>query len=660
MYINLRLEVLLISIFLSTTIINTTTEIKENDLPMFRDLNSNKEVFQDGSFPQNLNDKFGYETTFCTLPYKMQDRYSRLLESKSLKTVVLENENLRAEFLVEFGGRLSSLFDKKNNKELLFKNNVLQIANLAIRDAWFSGGIEWNIGRFGHTNLTCEPMFFALCKDDFGNDFLRMYEYERSRCVFLQIDFHLPKGATELAAHVRLINDTKRSIPMYWWTNTAIPETKKMRIFSSADNVIYIKPSGANYFNNFGYAKMPFLPFMGDIDASYPLNSFYSNEYFFQTPDSENAPWEAACYEDNSMFFERSTKALQFRKMFCWGNHKGGQKWKDFLSTKDNGNYVEIQAGITPSQLHGMDMAPQTTISFTQVFGGTKVDYYEGDWFSNRDHIKAKIDEKVSEKSLLSLNENLEKYADLPIYKILSNGSGWGALEQKRREKQGEMLIPSQLVFPENSLGKKQMPWLSLLEHGTMPDTNETPKSWIVDLNWKTFLEKGETENVCKLTHLGVMLYENRQFEQAKATWEKAISIRKTAILYRNLSYAAMQLDNDLNKSLDLMKTAVLLSNNKIEYLIEYMTLLEKAEKYTEIFELFKANEIEHGQNEKLLILATTSAYKLGNFEFAKRIFSFDVAGIREANNVLTDMWFNIYGKDSIPPENIDFRMFSQ
>ncbi|MDY5231128.1 MAG: DUF5107 domain-containing protein [Eubacteriales bacterium] len=45
----------------------------------------------------------------------------------------------------EFGGQLWSLWDKKLSRKLLYVNSAFQPANLAIRNAWFSGGKEHNM-----------------------------------------------------------------------------------------------------------------------------------------------------------------------------------------------------------------------------------------------------------------------------------------------------------------------------------------------------------------------------------------------------------------------------------------------------------------------------------------------------------------------------------
>src|SRR3954467_6783424 len=59
----------------------------------------------DGDYPDR-----GHEGSI--LPYRLQDQYDRNRSPRSFKTAVLENEQLRATFLLEFGGRLWSLVHK--------------------------------------------------------------------------------------------------------------------------------------------------------------------------------------------------------------------------------------------------------------------------------------------------------------------------------------------------------------------------------------------------------------------------------------------------------------------------------------------------------------------------------------------------------------------
>lgn len=171
------------SIRVSSFVIQGVLLEGENPLPFFRAREHNLSPTVIEPFPDNKKELLGYEAAFRVLPYRMQDRYSRRRHPICLKQIILENDLIEAVFLPEFGGRLYSLRDKKTGKNILYRNSVFQPANLAIRNAWFSGGIEWNIGQIGHTFTTCSPVYVARVKDEKEGDFLRIYEFERCKKV---------------------------------------------------------------------------------------------------------------------------------------------------------------------------------------------------------------------------------------------------------------------------------------------------------------------------------------------------------------------------------------------------------------------------------------------------------------------------------------------
>src|SRR5436190_7167554 len=114
----------------------------ENPLPFFRNPQPDLPVPISEALPPEKRAQLGSQTGFRVLPYRQQDDYTRRREPLNFKAIVLENDILRAIFLPEVGGRLISLFHKPQQRELLFRNPVFQPANLAIRNAWFAGGIE--------------------------------------------------------------------------------------------------------------------------------------------------------------------------------------------------------------------------------------------------------------------------------------------------------------------------------------------------------------------------------------------------------------------------------------------------------------------------------------------------------------------------------------
>src|SRR5207247_1719655 len=88
----------------------------ENPLPAFRVADPNGRVPWAESVPPADRERLGWETGFRTLPYPMQDGYSRALRQQSIPTLVLENEHLRATVLPGWGGRLWSLVHKDSGR----------------------------------------------------------------------------------------------------------------------------------------------------------------------------------------------------------------------------------------------------------------------------------------------------------------------------------------------------------------------------------------------------------------------------------------------------------------------------------------------------------------------------------------------------------------
>ena len=132
----------------------------------------------------------GYGRRPNAYPYRQQECYSRTLRQQDVEAAILENEQMKAVFLPGFGGRLWSLFDKRTGRDVVYANDCLRASNLALRNAWFSGGVEWNCGVIGHNPFTMDRVFAAKLKKD-GIPVLRMYSYERIRGVVYQMDFWL-------------------------------------------------------------------------------------------------------------------------------------------------------------------------------------------------------------------------------------------------------------------------------------------------------------------------------------------------------------------------------------------------------------------------------------------------------------------------------------
>ena len=155
---------------------------------------------------------------------------------------------------------------------MLSVNPVFQPANLALRNAWFSGGVEWNIGTIGHSPFTCAPLFAARVDGPDGIPVLRMYEWERIRQVTFQIDAWLPDDSPVLFVRVCIRNPHARETPMYWWSNMAVPETPDTRV---------IVPAESAYRYTYDHLDVIPVPKEAGLDYTYATRVTRATDFFF-------------------------------------------------------------------------------------------------------------------------------------------------------------------------------------------------------------------------------------------------------------------------------------------------------------------------------------------------------------------------------------------
>ncbi len=658
---------------------------EENPLPYFRDEQTDQPFNAHDSIPLSERELAGWQTGFRVLPYRMQDNYTRERAAYTWEAVVLENNILKATFSPSLGGRLLSLYHKKLERELLYQNPVYQPANLALRNAWFSGGIEWNVGQYGHALNNCSPVFAAEIRDASGEAGLRLYDFDRTKGFFWQVDFYLPENSPFLQAHCRVINPVAKEQALYWWTNIAITEKPDIRVLAPVQRVIYVDLGGDEHF--YGEANLPALPTTKGKDGSYPTNFDFASEYFYQC-DGEEMPWEAALDGEGKGFIEASTDQFKYRKMFCWGMHQGGRHWQEFLSVP-NSNYLEIQSGMTRTQLHGLKIQARSRTEWTQVFG-----YFEGDAQKIHDtnyvaacaYVDGELKSQLSAAEMTLLDRRLSQQADEKVARILTQASGWGALEVCRMQKMGEAeQIPQSLEFPEETLGSDQQKWLDLLEKGNLvePDPAQQPGEWMVQDEWKQILEKLPQKHWFSLLHEGVMRMERFDLPGAEAAWKESMRLRPSAWAARNLAVASLRKGEDeaalayYRQAWEIMRKN---GNPSTALAVECLQALVKARQFAEGMSLYQALPHDIQKFDRIQILFGRIALELGLLDEVEKVLSREYAVIREGELELTDLWAEMCLRREMaeagpgatpatleeilkkypPPANIDFRMIAQ
>ncbi|MFD0638418.1 DUF5107 domain-containing protein [Catenulispora yoronensis] len=466
------------------------------------------------------------------LPYTNQDSYSRDRSTRELPALVLENENLTATFLPGYGGRLWSLVHRPTGRELLHRNPILQPANLALRDAWLAGGVEWNLGATGHWPLTCAPLHAVRLETADGTPVLRMYEFERLRRVVVTIDAWLPPGARTLLVHVALHNPGPAPTPVYWWSNIAVPQSPDARVIAPAER--------AFHFDYTAQLTMVGFPERDGVeqDQSYPARFAAAADFFMDIPAGERR-WITALDAAGTGLVQTSTDRLIGRKLFQWGVAAGGQRWQEWLSGPD-AEYIEIQAGLARTQLEHLELPGGETWEWVEAYGLLEADAegVHGTWDEARAAVDEALERLIARKDLDGALVEAQGFGvgapnETALPETLHRGSGWGALEIAADE------LASDVSRPFGSCGAEQQPWLDLLLTKRLPVLDgDLPAPPVSGPKWRSLLEESAGD-WHSLYHLGLLRLGDDEHDAAREAWEHSLTDRPNPWALHGLAHLA-------------------------------------------------------------------------------------------------------------------------
>ena len=589
----------------------------------------------------------GWGRVNSILPYLKQDGYDRKKKPKKWHAAILENDYIKAVFLPQLGGRLWELYDKKAGRQLLHKNPVFQPCNLALRNAWCSGGVEWNCGIIGHTPYTCDRMYCEELKFADGTPVVRMYQYERVRGLIYRIEAFLPDDSDRLYVRVRIDNARKTPTAVYWWSNIAADEREDVRVITPGSRAF-----------RFGYGgklkkiPMPRVEDMGDIDASYTTQIPHAVDFFFDL-DADKPPmdrcqrrWISTVNGDGSGFVQTSTDVLQGRKLFVWGMGAGGRNWQTFLAEKGC-QYLEIQAGLAHTQLENLPMEGGATISWLEAYGPISVDpakAHSSDWQAAWQEVDKALEAACPRDSVDALHERCEQELDGQQGVMRQMGAGWARLE---REALDDDFDCRGLRFPIKSLRQPERQWLSLIERGVMPEPHplDEPLGYELGAHWEDRLIKsiarGGGHWYCYY-QLGVMRAHAGDREKAREYFEKSLEQARNPWALRCLAKLD-DMEGNAESAAERMQEAVTMAP-EYHLALEALAALRKLGRYMAMLDVY--NNLPRAVRERGRIKTAycNALIEVGKYDRAEEILLSDIelTDVREGEVMLSDMWFDL------------------
>jgi tetratricopeptide (TPR) repeat protein len=302
-------------------------------------------------------------------PYPMLDTLTNKRADKTYKAVRLENEYVRVTVLPELGGHLYEIFDKTQNRDVLYTNPVIKYAMVAIRGAWVSGGIEWNFPD-GHTLTTVSPIDYVMRMEADGSAAVTVGDTERVQGMQWAVTIRLRPGRKDVESEVTL-NNRRLTTGRYWyWSTAGAPATEDMR---------FVYPMREAYPHAF-WPVFSFPKEKGvDIGTYREVPNFLSLFARNSSRDFFGVYYERA---DWGVVHVADHREMPGKKTWTWGTDEGGRIWIDKLTDKEGqehgGQYVEFQAGRFETQMEHQFIAPHRVEHFTEHWFG--VNRLGGGW----------------------------------------------------------------------------------------------------------------------------------------------------------------------------------------------------------------------------------------------------------------------------------------
>ncbi len=287
-------------------------------------------------------------------PYPVLDAYTTHKVDRAWNAVYLENEYLRVIVLPELGGKLYAIFDKTTGRDALYTNHVVKYANVAIRGAWISGGIEWNFPD-GHTATTVSPVDYVIRSEPGGAASVTVGDTERVQRMQWAVTIRLRPGWKVVETETRLNN--RRDLPgRYWyWATAAAPARDDMR---------FVYPMREAYPHAFWPVYS--FPVNNGVDVSRYPNVKSALSLFARQSKRD---FLGVYYErdDHGVIHVADHRLVPGKKTWTWGSGPAGRVWIGILTDAD-GQYVEFQAGRFETQMEHEHIAPHQVDHFTHFW----------------------------------------------------------------------------------------------------------------------------------------------------------------------------------------------------------------------------------------------------------------------------------------------------
>ena len=310
-------------------------------------------------------------------PYPIIESVGDTKTDQPYSAIFLENDYLKVMVLPELGGRIHRILDKTTNEDVVYYNEVIKPALVALLGPWISGGIEFNWPQH-HRPTTFMPVEYQIRET---GDTGKNLKHTETQSVSIQLsDTDRMHGTQAIAtitlyqdkAYVeitgQLYNPSQFPQTFLWWANPAIavndytqsifpPDVYAVMDHGKRDVSTFPIATGIYYKHD--YSEGVDISRYKNIPVPTSYMAYHSDYNFVGSYDHQ---------KQIGILHVADHHISPGKKQWTWGNGNFGKAWDRNL-TDENGPYIELMTGVfTDNQPDFTFLQPGEEKTFTQYF----------------------------------------------------------------------------------------------------------------------------------------------------------------------------------------------------------------------------------------------------------------------------------------------------
>ncbi|MCL2838910.1 MAG: DUF5107 domain-containing protein [Oscillospiraceae bacterium] len=313
-------------------------------------------------------DKRVYQgSTGKVYPYPIIEKISDDKVDKEYTALWLENDYIKVMIMPELGGRIYSAYDKTNDYDFVYRNQVIKPALVGLLGPWISGGIEFNWPQH-HRPTTFMPTDYMLQENADGSKSVLIHDTDRMYGTKGMTRFTVYPDKAYIEISAQLYNRTNTPQTFLWWANPAVAVN---------DHTQSIFPPDVHAVMDHGKRDVSRFPIA--------TGTYYKQDYSEGVDISryKNVPVPTSYMAEKSNFdfiggydYQQEAGVLHVanhhvstgKKQWTWGCGDFGKVWDENLTDED-GPYIELMTGVyTDNQPDFTWLKPFEEKTFTQYF----------------------------------------------------------------------------------------------------------------------------------------------------------------------------------------------------------------------------------------------------------------------------------------------------